>query len=956
MVLHSGGLNSIVLVLSLSLFDSLHTVSLNRDGREPSWTKKTAVSGAQWSQWTTQMSRTKMDTTTASPMINSLFTELTIKFEKNSNALKDLAGTMAAASNLNSRRNISLPKPSTTETWTANDTPAKAWSRTQGNEWIPVKEFSDLAQSYLGDFDAYSSERSDSQAWKSQSGFQPQENTETPEFTHVHMSQTSPDQRRVKTKLGVDSTQRESKSTGQKTDIGKFSDAGTDVGQEQKDLLTTAKDTGKEIEESTTKPPQQTIGLTSYPKESLMKPNWTRPSLDTSKEDGVGPLEEERKRKQDARMTPATTTLTLNPGLSVFNTDATESSSLPDCNQDSTGICNSSKPLRNPGLSDDSISDDLAPASPVLPPSEDMTPPPVALTPPLLVPLLTDWNAAMATWGLAWELQVYGLGCVFSLVAMISALSLLCLPLCWPSGCAQFSLLHLLQLLAGSSRALWLLYDPYGQRERLPAAWVRLLHEATYPCLTAAFGLLLLLLCGLSPSQLLSQSTLRRCGCLLAALVLVHVAVVMGSVAILRLFPTLPVVPLLPPAAFLLLASIFSFSYLLFYCCTRTDAKHIYRLSETSPDHQANRCPLAEASVWERAAGTGLFAALFLLACGGLRLYAILHATGLTDEETVGLMPWPWWGFQLSCRVCEVGVCLSVALVITHPLLCCGRAAPKFGRWSSMFNRKRISTGGTTSATKPTILPTSWSKRPGEKLSLRDGMVQDESESVPLYTLAEVPLCEMDGLDLHYPSSPQNQALLQHSATTNNAQIVSRHSSLASLNGDSTVDLRPPSPIDLRRSIDEALNSEALFRRSLFSSSRLSLSTRGPPDGQPCRGTSAEPVLYRTASCGDVDSPCRDSISSSLHGGPRGRGGPTALYSSRHQSQSSLPRGSLPRVQSGRPSQKQYKVLNSTASRESIYEKDHAYTQADELAVQAEFKSVCRQIDALSVSSDTIEL
>ena len=61
-------------------------------------------------------------------------------------------------------------------------------------------------------------------------------------------------------------------------------------------------------------------------------------------------------------------------------------------------------------------------------------------------------------------------------------------------------------------------------------------------------------------------------------------------------------------------------------------------------------------------------------------------------------------------------------------------------------------------------------------------------------------------------------------------------------------------------------------------------------------------------------------------------------------------------MQSGRPSQKQYKVLDSTISRESIYEKEHAYTQADELAVQAEFISVCRQIDALSVSSDTIEL
>lgn len=369
--------------------------------------------------------------------------------------------------------------------------------------------------------------------------------------------------------------------------------------------------------------------------------------------------------------------------------DLAESSSQPDCNLDTTGICNTTDPLWSPGIRDNDLSSVLFPASPVPHPSYDMTSPPVALTPPMLVPLLSDWNAAMATWGLAWELQVYGLGCVFSLVALLSALSLLCLPICWPSGCAHVSLLHLLQLLAGSSRALWLLYDPYGQRERLPDSLTRLLHEAAYPCLTAAFGLLLLLLSARSRAQLLSQHTLRRCGCLLAALILVHVAVVMGSVAILKLFPTLPVVPLLPPAAFFLLATFLSFLYLLFYCCARTNGKHVYRLREMSPDHPASHCPLGEAGVWERAAGTGLFSALFLLACGGLRLYAILHATGLIDEETVGMMPWPWWGFQLSCRVCEAGVCLSLALVVTHPLLCCGGAVPKLGRWSSVFRRQR---------------------------------------------------------------------------------------------------------------------------------------------------------------------------------------------------------------------------------------------------------------------------
>lgn len=562
----------------------------------------------------------------------------------------------------------------------------------------------------------------------------------------------------------------------------------------------------------------------------------------------------------------------------------------------------------------------------------------------------------MATWGLAWELQVYGLGCVFSLVAVLSALSLMCLPLRWPSGCAYFSLLHLLQLLTGSSRALWLLYDPYGQKDRIPAGIARLLHEAAYPCLVASFGLLLLLLTARSCTQLLSQNTLQRSSCLLAALVLLHVAVVMASVAILQLFPTLPVVPLIPPAAFLSMSVFLSMTYLLLYCCARADAKHIYRLSENSPERpacHASRCPFTEARMWERAARAGVFSALFLLACGGLRLYAMLYAGGLTNGVMVGLMPWPWWAFQLSCRVCEAGVCLTIALIITHPLLCCGFPLTKPSGFGSLFKKSQ---NESAESAKATVLSSrcGWSLRPAEKFGLCEGMTRRESESVPLYTLVELPHSESQGLDFHYPSSPQHKLSTQ----TANKGRASYSPSFASLDADSTADLRPPSPIDLRRSIDEALNSEALFQHSLFGSSQLSLSTRGLPDGQPCRGNStAEPILYRTASCGDVDPPMvltRPRQGSAIVVRPSVSGGQDSNYcrrfNSEQQSQNSLYRGSQP----GQQFQRRYKTLGSTSSKGSLDVETHSH--ADELAVQAEFIHVCRQIDALSVSSDTIEL
>ncbi|KAI2653408.1 Proline-rich transmembrane protein 4 [Labeo rohita] len=690
-------------------------------------------------------------------------------------------------------------------------------------------------------------------------------------------------------------------------------------------------------------PSEETKDLTDAPTGGLTKPTLNMSSPDPEREEHEGV--DQVKKEQNGQST--TTVIKVTETFPEADDDWRKSSTLPDCSLVGTRICQLPDSSRNHISSNNTLSTP-PPVYETTPPGV-ITPPLEALTPPLLVPLLTDWNAAMATWGLAWELQVYVLGCVFSLVAVLSVLSLMCLPLRWPSGCAHFSLLHLLQLLTGSSRALWLLYDPYGQKERLPIAWARLLHEAAYPCITASFGLLLLLLTARSCTQLLSQNTLQRSTCLLAALVLLHIAIVMASMAILQLFPTLQVVPLLPPAAFVLMSSVLSFTYLLLYCCARADVKHIYRLNESSPERpscHASRCPFTEARMWERAARTGVFSALFLLACGGLRLYAMLNAGGLTGGVMVGLMPWPWWGFQLSCRVCETGVCLSLALVITHPLLCCGVPLSKPGGCTWLF--KKPPTEGATLA-KPTILSSrcGWSLRPTEKLGLCEGIARRESESVPLYTLVELPHSESDGLDLHYPGSPQHESCTQLSQTTKKSK-VSHASSFASFDADSTADLRPPSPIDLRRSIDEALNSEALFQHSLFGSSRLSLSTRGPPDGQPCRGNSTEPSLYRTASCGDVDPvivPSRPRQWSTISGRPA-----QVSVHSTQQSQSSLHRGS----QSGQQLHRRYTTLGSTSSRGSADVETTPHV--DELAVQAEFINVCRQIDALSISSDTIDL
>ncbi|XP_051580671.1 proline-rich transmembrane protein 4-like [Myxocyprinus asiaticus] len=900
---------ALLLVFGFSLYGTLSAVSLNKDGRSHSWTNTDKVTKpASSPPWTPRSN--KMEVT--APTILNLFPNV-LQSEETS---KDLEGPEVSMDDDGLSRHSASRTP-WTKTFTETDIP----SDIQQDEEAPQMEASDWPDlSRQGRTDQSSETSSfttlqpstypNSQMWSIEFKTPIIWNTET------YMSQAG--QSTSEKRFSTYQTLWKSSSTAQMPYARETLD-GTNLPRGLTDYLWSSEET-KDLTDALT----VSLNLTRH---------------DTRREDGV-------KTEAVDRMTMEQNVQTTATVIKVTETHPPASpaadwhESTTDCNLVANGISQPSDSFRNHASTNNTLSTP-PPVSETTPPGI-ITPPIDALTPPLLVPLLTDWNAAMATWGLAWELQVYGLGCVFLLVAALSALSLMCLPLRWPPGCAHFSLLHFLQLLTGSSRALWLLYDPYGQQERLPVAWARLLHEAAYPCLTAAFGLLLLLLTMRSCTQILSQNTLQRSSFLLAALVLLHVTAVMVSMAILQLFPTLQVVPLIPPVAFCLMSTLLSLMYLLLYFCAHVDTKHIYRLSENSPEHpacHASRCPFTEARMWERAARAGVFSALFLLACAGLRIYAMLNARGLNNAAVIGLMPWPWWGFQLSCRVCEAGMCLTLALAITHPLLCCGMPLSKPGGCCWLFEKSP--TEGAISTAKPSILSSrcGWSIRPAESI------VRQESESVPLYTLVELPHSESDGLDLHYPSSPQREHPIQITQTTK----------LASLDGDSTVDLRPPSPIDLRRSIDEALNSEALFQHSLFGSSRLSLSTRGPPDGQPCWGDSTEPNLYRTASCGDVD-PSTVPNRPKQWGTIAGRPSLThdAVYCSGlnliQQSQSSLHQGSHTCQQL----HKWYTTLGSTSSRESLDVETRS--RADELAVHAEFINACRQIDAFSVCSETIDL
>uniref|UniRef100_A0A3Q2YWT8 Proline rich transmembrane protein 4b n=1 Tax=Hippocampus comes TaxID=109280 RepID=A0A3Q2YWT8_HIPCM len=580
---------------------------------------------------------------------------------------------------------------------------------------------------------------------------------------------------------------------------------------------------------------------------------------------------------------------------------------LPDCNKGPTGACNFSGDL----------SSDMKPQQNIT--GTNQSSGPSAFSSPLmLVPLYTDWNSAMAAWGLAWEAHVYGAGCVFAMLTLACALNLLCLPLRCPSGCGYFALVSLFLLAAGGTRSFSLLYDAYGHQERLPSAEASLmLYEAPFPCLTAAFGLVFLLLSMRSRMQL-SYSAFQR-PCFLACLVTLHFAATFGPGTLLKFYQRKPplclFLSLISRGAFVALATFLSTAYFVFYVYVRADSKHIYHLNNTSPTpaERFNRCPFAESRDWDRAAVTVCLSALFCLACAGLQLYAMLNAAGVTGGEEV-FRPWCWWAFQFSCRLCELGVCLTLVLVVAQPVYCSNQLPSAGSCWTELL------------ASKAPILPGNcqWSLGQHEKLAIVDRA----------------------GLGCGQPSGG---------------------SSFAS---DSTTDLRPPSPINLRRSIDEALFSEALFPMSLFNTttpteSRDLIINNHCAIPSLCDPRTDDPGLYRTSSCADitlkageiiVGGPPSPSLSSSSCSSPeRWRGS----SSSSSQYQASIGDSSLvicpsPEAQAQQQSdpQRQYQTLGGN-SQESL---DLDMSSEADRSVQEEFMSVCRQIDAVSICSETIDL
>ncbi|XP_028906944.1 proline-rich transmembrane protein 3 [Ornithorhynchus anatinus] len=377
---------------------------------------------------------------------------------------------------------------------------------------------------------------------------------------------------------------------------------------------------------------------------------------------------------------------------------------------------------------------------------------------------LLRWGPLRRRLSFAWELHVYGAGALFLLLALVALLSLFGAAALRVPARRHVLAADALLLGAGLLRALFLLVDPYGARDRLGARVRAALYNLPFPLLVTAFGILVLVgLRGAGPRAPLPPRWRRPS--LLGALGAAHVTALL-AVDLLS--------PLLRPPVHLV----------------------VHGLS----------------CAW--AAGLALGALLFHLR--GLHLGAALWL--YPPLGPAGRFSWPWWVVQFWLRLVELAWACTLSFVAARAS-CQGGGRADHTCWTKLL-RYACPPG----KSEVPEYPNNCYDRAGGAGAERAGtdvgksLLRNAAESGP----PRAPGDSGEPRAGRLFSSPAGSGLSPKYPTVapgrSHSSVCLEKTSGLSL---SELDLRPPSPINLSRSIDEALFREHLVRDSVFLCSSL---------------------------------------------------------------------------------------------------------------------------------------
>uniref|UniRef100_H3B968 Proline-rich transmembrane protein 3/4 domain-containing protein n=1 Tax=Latimeria chalumnae TaxID=7897 RepID=H3B968_LATCH len=531
---------------------------------------------------------------------------------------------------------------------------------------------------------------------------------------------------------------------------------------------------------------------------------------------------------------------------------------------------------------------------------------------------LLRWNDLKNTLSFAWEMHIYGTGTLFLILSLISVINLIGSPIMHVPDLALIMIANAVLFLIGILRAVYLFTDPYSTTSKLPSNAALVLYNVTFPLAISVFGVLVLLMLKMARLQVL-PSRIQSLTLLSVVAILHCVILLTGDLLFYLLNPAVNVVLQVLSVSW---GTFLVLGYLITYYKQLQD-RTLKRLQSSSR--------------------VMVVSSVFGVLCCGLQVYAVLWLYGILGKKRE--FSWSWWFLQFWYRIFELAMCFSMSFVASYAF-CQQRGRSDHTCWT-----KVVQYFCNYSKTEAPEYPNNcydWASSPQDKPANNDiskNLIRNQPENVPLKTLKE---------------NNENKAKITF--YNNGGSSTSLKESVLSL---TDFDLRPPSPINLSKSIDEALFSEHLFKDSIFQNSSLQnviADTSIPLEFK--RRSSNPDCLYSLARCSslaDVTTP-----SSSDHPGENPQLTNKLQRPASGTSLDSLSKGSL--KISWNP------WRHGLSSAETIPPEDLSSVhlapqegQLEDLEASSEiqdpekearksFIEISKQIDSQSVSSDTIEL
>ncbi|XP_078517962.1 proline-rich transmembrane protein 3 [Lissotriton helveticus] len=446
----------------------------------------------------------------------------------------------------------------------------------------------------------------------------------------------------------------------------------------------------------------------------------------------------------------------------------------------------------------------------------------------LLLPNKTylQWNDLKRTLSFAWELHVYGTAVLYLILSIIALINLIGSPILQTFNLPYVMASNALLVLVGLLRAVYFFTDPYATKATLSPQTALVLYNITFPLILTTFAVLVLMMLKMAQLEVLPPKIQSLP--LLAVVAVVHFIVLFSA----DLFSHF-----LNPSVNIVLHFL-SASWGMFLMVGNVVAYHkLRKSSDTIVNRPQVESPASDDTLDLQIRGRNLkclftssrvllACSVFGLLCCGLQVYAVLwlfEILGRFNEFS-----WSWWFLQFWYRIFELALCFSMLFVASHSF------CQKCGSSDHTCWAKIVQYLCTYSKTETPEYPNNcydWANGHQDKSTNNDiskSLIRNPPENVPLKALKDNNENKITaGFYNAGSSSPlaRPKPGLVFGPKSQNVTIGRSHTSICfekeSMLSLADLEFRPPSPINLSRSIDEALFREHLVRDSIFLDSSL---------------------------------------------------------------------------------------------------------------------------------------